>query len=781
MTECVESELKSLYAEATDSAFGGKTSGQVTGIALAAVGSLARREIGPRSDIDLVLIHDGKNKQINSLAEKIWYPLWDARIRIDHSVRTPAECSDIAGRELSAGVGLLDLRAITGDKALVAAARSSLLDAWRNNARKRLPELLASLDERLAAHGDAAYLLEPDLKEARGGIRDMTTLRALAASWLTDRPHLGVDGPYGRLLDVRDALHVSSGRALDRLLATEAADVAERLGFTDTDRLHREVSLAARRIGHAVDLTVRAARQVMPQRRVLSFARRERAPVYSHEAHGLIVHQGEVGLDQRTRPSTPLLGLHAGALAATRGLVLSPVTAENLGRYAPPIEEPWQEEARDAFLEMLATGENLLPVWEALDLAGCIPRWVDGWEAIRARPQYNPVHRHTVDRHSIQTVAEAQRHLTSVERPDLLLLASLFHDIGKLPGVGPDHPVVGAPIARRNVERMGLPAKDADLVEHLVRHHLTLAMLATKRDHTDPATIDALVHAVEGRAEVLRLLRTLTEADARAAGPAAWSPWRSQLITALADRCEGLLVGEDRHNEQTELVDLGLARSVQIDGRPRIKLESKAGGIQLIIAAADRLGLFSETAGLLASHSVQVRSAVLATVNGVAVNTWRVDKQLVTDLPDVAFLIKQLERLDRGDTTVLRALRRREARVQTSGSPGSNGLAARPYVDLIEDASATAVVIEVRTGDRAGLLYTLGQALSAERLSIRSAHISTLAGQAIDTFYLTEADGSRPNAQRAQRAVSMLREAASRSEATEPIPATTLGQRASDV
>ena len=771
MTECVESELKTLYAEATNSAFGRRAGGQVSGVALAAVGSLARREIGPRSDIDLVLIHDGKNKQINSLAEKIWYPLWDARIRIDHSVRTPAECSDIAGRELSAGVGLLDLRAIAGDAALVTAARSSLLDAWRNNARKRLPVLLASLDERLATHGDAAYLLEPDLKEARGGIRDMTTLRALAASWLTDRPHLGVDGPYGRLLDVRDALHVSSGRALDRLLATEAADVAKRLGFPDTDSLHCEVSLAARRIGHAVDLTVRAARQVIPQRRVLSFARRERAPVYSQEAHGLIVHQGEVGLDRRTKPSTPLLGLHAGALAATRGLVLSPVTAENLGRHAPPIDEPWQDEARDAFLEMLATGENLLPVWEALDLAGCIPRWLEGWEAIRARPQYNPVHRHTVDRHSIQTVAETQRHLTGVERPDLLLLASLFHDIGKLPGVGPDHPEIGAPIARRNVERMGLPARDADLVEQLVRHHLTLAMLATKRDHSDPATLDALVQAVEGRAEVLRLLGALTEADARAAGPAAWSPWRSQLITALTDRCEGLLVGENRHNEQTELVDLGLARSVQIDGRPRIRMEPKAGGIQLIIAATDRVGLFSETAGLLASHSVQVRSAVLTTVNGVAVNTWRVDKQLATDLPDVAFLIKQLERLERGDTTVLRSVRRREARVQAGGSPDSNGRAARPYVDLIEDASATAVVIEVRTGDRAGLLYTLGQSLAAERLSIRSAHISTLAGQAIDTFYLTEADGSTPSAQRAQRAVSVLT-AAANGPHVEPAPVT---------
>ena len=184
--------------------------------------------------------------------------------------------------------------------------------------------------------------------------------------------------------------------------------------------------------------------------------------------------------------------------------------------------------------------------------------------------------------------------------------------------------------------------------------------------------------------------------------PLPWSPWRSQLITALTDRCEGLLVGEDRRNEQTELVDLGLARSVHLDRQPRIRMESKPGGIQLIIAATDRLGLFGEAAGLLASHSVQVRSAALNTVDGVGVNTWRVDKQLATGLPDVAFLIKQLERLEAGDTTVLHGVRRREARAQASGSPGSNGQAARPYVDLIEDASKSAVVIEVRTGDRAG-------------------------------------------------------------------------------
>jgi [protein-PII] uridylyltransferase len=761
MTECVESELLALYD---------KAGGPAQGVALAAVGSLARREIGPRSDIDLVLVHNGKHKQINSLADKLWYPLWDSGIRLDHSVRTPAECTDIASRELSAGVGLLDLRGITGDATLVAAARSSILDAWRSNARKRLPELLASLDERQAAHGDAAYLLEPDLKEARGGFRDMAMLRALAASWLTDRPHLGVNEPYGRLLDVRDALHISSGRSLDRLLAGEAPSVAHRLGFADTDVLHREVTFAARRVGHAVDLTVRAARQVLPQRRILSFARRERGPVYTQEAHGLIIHQGEVGLNRQTKASTPLVGLRAGALAARRGLVLSPVTAENLGQHEATIPTPWPDEARDAFLEMLATGGNLLPVWEALDLAGCIPRWIEDWEPIRAQPQHNPVHRHTVDRHSVQTVAEAQPHLTRVERPDLLLLAGLFHDIGKIPDAATNHSVIGAPIARRSVERMGLPARDVDLIERLVLHHLTLAALATKRDHSDSATLDALVDAVDGRTEVLRLLRALTEADARAAGPAAWSPWRAQLISALADRCEGLLVGEDRRDEQTELVDVGLARSVSLDGRPRVRLESKPGGLQLVIAARDRLGLFSETAGLLAAHSVQVRSAILHTVNGVAVNTWRVDKQLATDVPDAAFLVKQLERLEAGDNTVLSGVRRREARVH-EGSVSSNGQTLQPYVNLIERASESAVVVEVRTGDRAGLLYALGQSLAAERLSIRSAHISTLAGQAIDTFYLTEADGSMPGAERARRAVSVLTEAAKLSRSVDPATA----------
>lgn len=669
-------------------------------------------------------------------------------------MRTPTECADVAGRELSAGVGLLDLRILAGDTGLVSSARSALLVSWRNHARQRLPELLAALEERRQTHGDAAYLLEPDLKEARGGFRDMIMLRALAATWLTDRPHEGVRDPYERLLDVRDALHVTSGRTLDRLLASEIPDVARQLEYDDADDLHRAVSLAARRIGHAVDLTVRAARQVLPQRRALSFARRERRPLFTQAPHGLIVHLGEVGLDRNTSPSEPLLGLRAGALAARRGLVLSPVTADNLGAHSPAVAAPWSVDAREALLEMLSSGPDLVPVWEALDLAGCITRWIPSWGLIRAQPQHNPIHQHTVDRHSVETVAQARRHLPQVERPDLLLLACLFHDIGKVPGAGVDHAEIGAPIARAAVLELGFSEPDADLIERLVRHHLTLAELATRRDQDDPATQAALVEAVDGRLETLNLLRRLTESDARAAGPAAWSSWRSQLINALADRVEGLLVGEDRREAFAELSDLGLARSVRLDGRPRIRIDQRPGGIQLMIAATDRLGLFSEIAGLLAAHAVSVRSAVLSTLEGVAVNTWRVDKQLLADLPDPAVLVKEIERLERGDSTMLAAVRRREDRAHRSGS------LAEPYVGVIEDASESAVVLEARTGDRSGLLYALGQALTHEQLSIRSAHISTLAGQAIDTFYVTEVDGTRPSRERAEAALQALRLAA---------------------
>src|SRR5665648_297870 len=162
------------------------------GVALASVGSLARGDAGPLSDFDLVLLHDGRSRssrEITSLADRIWYPIWDGGARLDHSVRTVGQCRSVAAGDLSAAVGMLDLELVAGDGQVVAAVRSTVGHDWRANARRRLPQLVESLEARHRSHGDLAQTIEPDLKEARGGLRDMSILRALTAAWLADRPH----------------------------------------------------------------------------------------------------------------------------------------------------------------------------------------------------------------------------------------------------------------------------------------------------------------------------------------------------------------------------------------------------------------------------------------------------------------------------------------------------------------------------------------------------------------------------------------------------------------
>lgn len=559
-------------------------------------------------------------------------------------------------------------------------------------------------------------------------------------------------------MDVRDALHLSAGRGLDRLLAAEVDAVTVRLGCADPNGLHTQVSLAARRIAHALDLTLRAPRRSAPQRGVLG--RRPRRPQLRPAGHGLIVHDGEVGLERGEVADDPLTGLRAAALAAREGLTLSPITAENLGARAVPLPQPWPEPARDALLGFLGAGPGLLVVWEALDLAGCVDVWLPEWRRIRARPQHNPVHRHTVDRHCVQAVAETQRHLNGVDRPDLLLLAALLHDIGEVPGAGTEHPRVGSPVARGIAERIGFVPADAEIVALLVAEHLTLAELATRRDHTDPGTARAPLAAVRGRRDVLTLLRCLTEADARAAGPAVWSPWRASLINALADRVDQTLVDPGHRVEAAEPVDAGLAWSVRLGDRPQVRAEPRPGGVQLLIATRDRLGLFGDVAGLLAAHGLGVRSAVLHTVEQVAVGTWWLDMEGVDDLLDLALLVQQLQRLDAGDRRPLAGVRRRETRSRTASEAARSSRESPVRVDVVSGASASAGVLEVRTRGRPGLLYAVGQALGDLGLSIRSAHMSTLAGQAIDTFYLVESDGSRPSQERERGAATALLAAA---------------------
>ncbi|WP_447040241.1 [protein-PII] uridylyltransferase [Streptomyces sp. DSM 118878] len=739
---------------------GGGPEGVPRGTALVAVGGYGRGELSPRSDLDLLLLHDGSNDaaRVAALADRLWYPVWDLGIALDHSVRTPSQARRTAAEDLKVHLGLLDARHIAGDAGLTAGLRAAILADWRNQAPKRLPELRELCEERAERHGELGHLLEPDLKEARGGLRDLTALRAVAASWLADAPREGLADAQRRLLDVRDALHLATGRATDRLALQEQDQVAAGLDLLDADTLLRQVYEAARVVSYAGDVTWREvgrvlrARAVRPRlRAVLGGGRTaaERTPL----AEGVVEQDGEAVLARAARPERdPVLPLRAAAAAAQAGLPLSLHAVRRLAAAARPLPTPWPAEAREQLVTLLGAGRPTVQVWEALEAEGLITRLLPDWERVRCRPQRNAVHTWTVDRHLVETAVRAAELTRRVGRPDLLLVAALLHDIGK--GWPGDHSVAGETIARDVAARIGFDPADVAVLARLVRHHLLLVETATRRDLDDPATVRGVAEAV-GCAGTLELLHALTEADALATGPAAWSAWRGVLVDDLVKRVDAVLSGDEPDGASADGSPGGAAPSAEQErlgmeafrtGGPVLALrpsEEEALGVELVVAVPEQPGVLSAAAGVLALHRLAVRTAELREVplpsgvgSSVLLLSWRVAAEYGS-LPQVSRLRADLVRALDGSLDIAGRLAERDA-----AYPRRRGsVAPPPRVTVAPAASRLATVIEVRAQDAPGLVHRIGRALEDAGVRVRSAHVSTLGANAVDAFYVTGLDG----------------------------------------
>src|SRR3954467_3712962 len=576
-----------------------------SGFAIVATGGLGRGELLPCSALDLTLLHDNMPRDVVSqVAELLWYPFWDANIRIDHSVRTVPEALKVAGEDISAGLAMLEARHIAGDSDLSSLLIGGARRQWRTGIASRFDELVENTEARWQRSGQIAHRAEPDLKCGRGGLRDVQFVNALAIAQLADvYPSRSLASPPGTLgeahlalLNVRTELHRVSGRGRELVLAQHADEIGAALRIGDRFDLARMLSDAARTISYYVDAGIRTAANALPRRGLAVLRRPVRRPL----DEGVIEFAGEVILARDARPERdPGLILRVAAASATTGLPMAGSTLSRLVEAAPELRTPWPRQALKDLLVLLATGPTAVATIEALDRTGLWGRLFPEWGAVRDLPPRDVVHIWTVDRHLVETVSRASAFTTRVSRPDLLVLGALCHDIGK--GRGGDHSVIGAELATQIGTRLGLWPSDVEVLSKVVRHHLLLPHTATRRDLQDAKTIEAVVEAVEGDTVLLELLAALAEADSLATGPGVWGDWKASLIGDLVRRCRLVMAGEPLpHPDPMEPQYLALAA----DGGVHVDLSPVDAHVyDVTMIAPDRRGLLSKAAGVLALNS----------------------------------------------------------------------------------------------------------------------------------------------------------------------------------
>ena len=788
--------------------------------AMVALGGYGRGELNPGSDIDLLVLYPWKvNPYVETVTEIVLYALWDAGLRVGHAMRNPRECCRLGVRDMTVKTALLDARWIVGDGALFAEFERETFDAlWAPNQASFYKEKLAESVERHARAGHSVYLLQPQLKEGKGGLRDLHTAMWMAKvkfkvramrelvrlGVVSERDIAALDDALDGLWRVRNALHFTA-RGHQDLLTFELQDtLAPALGFGEgragVERFMRTYYRHATTLNRVSEAVIARCTQLAEPYR--------RAPLPVRPIRDGMRIQGSIlsVTGREVFEREPLALLEVFAEAQRHGASLSAGTADLIRESVALLVDGARDPAvGEVLLRILRGRGHVADTLAEMHALGVLQAALPEFGALECLIAHDPFHIYTVDHHSLMGVREIERlrtgqladtvpHLTEVMRelpqPELVFLGMLLHDIGK--GYGHDHSGRGARMTHDVVERLGLNVDDQASVEFLVQHHLLMSHLAQRRDvHDDRLVIDFC--RTVGTVGNLQRLYVLTYADMRAVGPGVWNNWRGTLVTELYKRARdfferGVFEPEDRRARAARVRARVIASAPAAvrdavagllaqmpDGyvlgtpeeviashgelRRRLAAAEAAGErpavavhltpyperdfTEVAICCRDRPGVFAMLSGVLAAHGMNILAARINTTrDDVALDAFRLSHLPGEDGIDP-------ERWERVEATLRQVLGGDadvEELVRRSTRPSILERRRRPVrtrVEVDNRVSSDCTVLDVYTGDRVGLLFTITNCLYHLWLEIHLAKITTMVDQVLDVFYVTDYEGRK--------------------------------------
>ncbi|WP_420478442.1 [protein-PII] uridylyltransferase [Brevundimonas sp. FT23028] len=786
-SDAADDMLTALWRFTTEVLYPAPNPTEAERLSLIAVGGYGRGVLAPFSDLDLLFLRPWKSiPRSEQVIEFMLYVLWDLGVKVGQAARSVDESLALAKTDMTVRTALLEARPLAGDGMLA----DDFITRFRAFVLKADPRpfIAAKLEERDLRHqktGAVRYRVEPNVKDGKGGLRDLNTLFWIARSLapdsplgarvmddlLTSRERRTFEESFDFLWRTRAHLHLIKGRAEEKLTFDLQPEVARRMGWQGrgdepaVERFMRRYFLVARDVG-ALTRALSAKLEARHQKRTMSLSRLIPGRRRNLGVEGFVEVAGRLsvtGLEVFAADPAKLLTLFR--IADEHDLDLHPdafsAVTRSLSLVTPSLRR--DPDATRAFLDIL-TGQRPYRVLTLMNETGLFGRFLPEWGRIIGQTQFNMYHAFTVDEHTLQAIGiinDIWRGKLGAEHPtateivhriddfEALMLAMLLHDVGK----GGDRGQLedGAIAARRACDRLGIDPRRTEFVVWLVRNHLVLSDYAQKRDVSDPATVRAFARLV-GDPERLRTLLVLTVADIRAVGPGVWNGWKGQLMRDLYQRTEAVFRGEDvtRADPLADYPELvaraarsGAAASLVTD-RADDEGNEPVAAARIAVAAADRPGLFADLAAALSARGADVVGARVATAaDGTALDVFELQ-----DGSGAPYGQAEPRRLTRLVTALEAAARGKRvgAPPEPSPSPRRAAFDVRPVVLIDLDESPDAAVIELSGADRPGLLAELSRVLADHGLSIRSAHIAGFGERAVDSFYVTDDRGLRPKA-----------------------------------